>query len=580
MLWLLLVCAHTALAAKHSSSHSKTSTSTRTSSYDTHDDNTFITIPLAVPLDDSYYNALVTDSLGNEMGVRVDLLQPDLWLINALDIVDCSVLQSYYDDVTGSTIASSFSYSSETWNANICYADGAYTPVTVTTSTGLLTTETVTVTADVQLDSTFAVAYPNGIYANGVLYTANFSLGTTDNEKLEMDDFEFVLTSNTNMYAGGLGLSRSPSGHGLLDTLKSQGHILSSGYSLFFSGYEDLNTTAGELLLGAVDQNYYSGDLYQFPYIPYEGWSTQLNSFAPLPIVALEGITLENGETSELVSLSTDKYPVVLDTRLSYSFLPIDFIINLAVQTNAYYNDQYERWIVRCSDILDSNATLYFTFGELDVPVPLTALLTDAYYGDSYLYFSTGVRACFLNVMPDLDLGYSSLGLPFLTNVYLAMDNEGGSVAMARANDEYVVEQQDFLFSQLASAYPSSYTASLTNSTSNRTIAYIQSNSIPFATLGTYSSNYTLTFSQANSSNVAAALTRLTVATILSGEVYITNPDGGAASLSGSDASASAANAHTLKSQGHSVSQQMRRESSWVMYAILLTGAVMAVMIA
>lgn len=575
MLWPLFLACASAVAAKLSLAPAKSSGSSTPTSFNPHA-NTYITIPLAVPLDDSYYNAQVTDAAGNEMGVRVDLLQPDVWLINALDIVDCLVLQSYYDDATGSTIASSFSYASEEWNVNMCYADGAYTPVTVSTSVGSSTTETVTVTADVDSTSSFSVPYPNGIYADGVMDAANFSLGTTENEVLELDNFLFVLASDTNMYAGGLGLSRHPSGGGLLEAMKAQGHILASAYSLFFSGYDDLNTTAGELLLGAVDKRYYSDSFYQFPAIPYEDWSAQTGGFAPLPIVALEGLTLVNGATSQLVSLSTTTFPVVLDTRLSYSFLPIDTIINLAIQTNAYYNDQYDRWIVRCLDIMNSNATLHLQFGQLDVPVPLLALITDAYYGDNYLYFSTGVRACFLNVLPDSELGYSSLGLPFLTKIYLAMDNEGGAVGMARASEDYIVEQEDFSFTKSASAYPSSYTASLTNSTANTTIAYIKSGSIPFATLGTYSSNYTLTFSSANSSNVGIIPSRLTVATILSGEVYITNPNG--ASFSSSDASASAANAHTLKSQG--IKLHVAHEPSFVPYMILIAGAAIAVMIA
>lgn len=540
----------------------------------------FITIPLAVPSGDGYYNAILTDSAGSEIGVRVDLLQPDVWLMNALDIIDCSVLLEYYSEYSTSSNALSITYSGEVWDASLCYLDGAFTPVVVTTTVDGSQTKTTTLAANLAASTSLTISYPNGIYADGVLYSANLTLGTTSNERLGLDNFRFVLASDTNVYAGGLGLASNPRGLGILDALKHEGHILSSGYSLFFSGYDDLNTSAGELLLGAVDQKYYEDTLYEFASIPYEGWT---NGNSSLPIVGLEEVTLVNSETSQLVSLSNKlKLPVLLDTRLNYSFLPLDIIVNLAIQTNAYYNSEYDRWIVKCSDIESSNATVNFKFGPLEVPVPLSTFVYDAYYGEDYLYFSTGVRACFLNVMRDTTLGYSSLGLQFLTLIYLAMDNESGKLAMAKANTSLVVNLQDFLFSETPSAYPSSFSASqresATNATASATIAYIQSGTIPFAASATYSSNYTMTFFSANSSNAETIPSRLTVATIRSGEVYITNSDG--VTFSRINASASAANAHTLKSEGYSVKSYVSRNMSFIPYVILLAGGVIAVMLA
>lgn len=575
MLWLLVAtCVSAASLSTSPATTSSPSSTQSTRSKPTADSANFITIPLAVPENDGYYNAIVTDDTGNTMGVRVDMLQPDLWLMNGLAIADCLEVKSYLSAHTA--LASDdtvFEVSGTTYPATVCHLDGAFTPVDVTTTHGT----TITTTASHATGTSFLVSYPNGIYADGVLQNANFSLGTTNNEKIILDDFEFVLANDTNMYAGGLGLTRNPRGQGVLDYLKKQGHILASGYSLFFSGFEDLNTTAGELLLGAVDQQYYKDSLYKFPTIPYEGWSSD-GAGVPLPIVALEEIKLENTENSKLVTLSTGKaIPVLLDSRMSYSFLPLDVLVNLAIQTNAYYNSQNDRWIVRCLDIESSNATFHMKFGQLDVGIPLIDLMYDAYYGDNYLYFSNNDRACFLNVMPSTSLGYPSLGLPFLSHIYFAMDNEGGNVAMALANDGISIDPDSFLFSASASDYPSTLSAeSISNTVNNTaTVAYIESGYIPFATTASYSSNYTMTFFSTNSSNVGGIPTRFTMATILSGEVFVTKSS--KISTTGSAASASAANAESLRSAGVINKPNTFSALQYVSQVLLLVGGTLLV---
>lgn len=537
-----------------------------------------------MPSDDAYYNAQVTDASGNEMGVRVDLLQPDVWLLNGLDIVDCSVLQTFYQHHSDASV-SSISYASRQWGASVCHLAGAYTPVEVVTTVEKSETTILTETTDPASTMPSSVVYPNGIWAEGVLQTANLSIGTTTNNRIDLDEIQFFLASGTNVYAGGLGLSKHPQNLGLLDTLKDQGRILSSSYSLFLSGYANLNSTAGELLLGAVDQKYYSGPLYLFPLIPYERWGSP-DTFAPLPILVLEKLFLENIDTHQKVTLSGDQpIPLVLDTRISYSFLPLEIIINLAIQTNAYYNSQYQRWLVRCLDITGSNATMHFQFGPLDIAVPLTSLIYDAYYDDNYLYFSSGVRACFLNVMPDSSAGYSSLGLPFLSHVYLAMDNEAGNVAMAKGNPGEQVDSEQFDFSESASPLPSftvSLAANRSVATADTTIAYIQSGFIPFATSANYSSSgFTMTFFSANSSGGGTVPGRFTVATILSGEIYVTGADGSTVSGSRASGSASAANARTLSSRGMSVkSYVVSQEASYLPYVLLFGGTIMAILMA
>lgn len=520
----------------------------------------YITIPLLIESDDAYYNAMVTDNSGNAIGVRVDLLQPDMWLMNGLEIIDCLELELYKAANLEVTQLQWFSISGTVYDATMCHLDGAFYPESTVTKTESSKTVTSTNTVDLASSSTLSVPYPNGIRVEGVWYAANLLFGTTENQKVPLDDFDFVLAADTNMFAGGLGLARSDSGKGVLDALKDQRFILALGYLVYLSGYNSNGTNCtGELLMGAVNQKYYTGTLYAFPQIPYEGWTSGLDT--PLPIVVLDLISLESADSLRLVQLSTDATPVVLDTRLSFLFLPLDVVINLAIQANAYYTSEYDRWLVRCLDIENSNATVHFRFGELDVSIPIASFVVDAYLGDKYLYFASKVRACFLNVMPNSNLGYSSLGLPFLSEIYLAMDNEEGTVAMARAKPDVKMHLVDE--SASLSPFPL-FTASLlktadfsdsvdsesgrvnTSTAHSATVAFIESGFIPFAVLANYTEDYTMTFSAANASNAEAIPSRFTLATILSGEIYITKGDGGSMAEILTSDSASAANARKL----------------------------------
>lgn len=524
----------------------------------------FITVPLAVPLGDYYFNAHLTDADGNEVAGRVDFLQPDVWLINGNSIVDCTVLQLYLATETALLLPLSFTAESETWNINECYLDGAYFPVTTYT----LGNATVTAEAAVTQTSTYAVPYPNGVLATGVLTAVNFTLGTADNVGVPLDNFSFVLVSDTNKLVGGVGLAPHPQGTGLLDRVLAQGYILGHGYLAYFSDYANLDGAAGALLLGAVDKRYYTGSLYLFPQIPHAGWDADTDR--PLPIVALDDLILRNENTSALVSLfPLDAFPLVLDLRLLFSFLPLDIIIQLAVQANAYYNSERNRWIVRCSDIADSSAMVDFRFGPLTVSIPLSEFMIDAYYGSSFLYFSDGGRACYLNILPSLLLGYLSLGLPFILYVYMAMDNEQGNLALANANPDLHINATDYLFLASALAFSTRFTAS---QPANGTVAYISSGYIPFATSVNASLSYTMTFFSANGSADDTIPSRLTGVVISSGEVYITE-----VTDTTSSGSATAANART-SSPGTSTTDY--RDRSYVLYLLMMIGGIVVVTLA
>ncbi|QFZ27257.1 putative aspartic proteinase yapsin-7 [Clavispora lusitaniae] len=486
----------------------------------------FITVPLSIPSDDIYYNAYVTDDAGTSIGVRVDLVQPDLWFLNGAVLPNCSTLNS------SASIGSAG-----------CYVGDAFTPTTSAPSS-----------------STYNIPYPNGISAQGSPYTANLTIGGVGGH-LALDDFGFVLASSTNMHSGGLGLAPHPYASGLLDVLVSEGLVAGHGYSIYFGGKR--NGTSGSLLLGAVDKSFYSGSLYQYPPVAYTGWDDNGDQRA-LPIVMLDKIILYNSVTRRQATLyGNESIPVLLDSRYGYSYLPLDTVIQLAVQTNAYYSSKSNRWIVKCSDIEDSHATVNLTFGPLNVPVPLTSLLVDAMMDNNYLYFSSGDRACFLNVLPNTRLGYTALGLPFITQMYLVMDNDGGHVGIANKNEDVDL---DYDLDDDAKAFKGNASKlSVGNFSTNVSAQYIHSGTIPFATPVTYSENRTLTFAPSNITNTELIPSRFSAVIIQSGEIYITVPD------SYTEKNSSSTPASTSKSDGMAIAYSSRNLSP-IFWAILLAG--------
>lgn len=477
----------------------------------------FLTIPLRADSTDNVYNALVTDSSGNEMGLRLDILQPDVWLLDGDVIPPCGALFEHVSSVHSFWTVQSVSFSGRRWAGTECQLNGAFTQTPVATRTENGSSAVATSTLGLVATQYTSLVYPNGLRAAGYPATANLSLANTDNELVELDGLSFVLVNSTNAAAGGLGVLGL--GLGFLSQLVQRGTIVSSGYLVFFSNYSMLNTSsAGDLLVGAVDKKYYSGQLHAFPMVPYAG----LDSTAPLPIVMLDDLVLENANTSQQISLmgGLAPHPVVLDTRLASLALPFDYIVNLAIQTNAFYDQDLGTWIVKCSDIENLGARIKYRFGNLTVLAPLTSFieLSDA-QGLRNLYFSNGVRACLLNVQPLSQMGYTSLGLPFLANLYLAVDNDGRQVALAQANRDLVYEPLEYDFDSTAHEL----VVPLGSNATFSTVAYIKLGHIPFAVLQPNATQTNvMTFFTANATGTDAVPTLFSNVTIISGKVYIT----------------------------------------------------------
>ncbi|OBA20258.1 acid protease [Metschnikowia bicuspidata var. bicuspidata NRRL YB-4993] len=470
------------------------------------------------------YNIIVTDNVGQEISVLLDYMQPHVWFVNAEEILNCSAIYPIY----------------QSFNFTNCYNDGAYTPLT-----------TVSVPTTLSLN----ITYPYGYYGSGYFMNSNFSLDTVDaegsgNGSVALDGLLYLLADDTNLFQGGFGLAGPVQGGGVLDTLKSDGRILCSSFSAFYYN-RSVADVCGYVLLGAVDQNLYVGDLYVFPQIPHEGWG---DDNAILPILQLDSIELENPDTQQVADLYEDgPVAVVLDPTLIYSYLPRAVIISLALQTNAYFTAEYDTWLVNCSAVDDIDASVNFEFGPLSVQVPLSSIVQPSLYTN--LTFSDGLDACVFNIAPADLLGYNAFGTSFLLNIYMAMDNEGGLIAVANANTDFTPQAL-----ALGHAAQNSSTA-----------AYIESDYIPFATNATVSSDLTLTFGTQNFSAMYSDPGLLTNVVISSGHVYLSQKPSHTSSAADS---ASAADAKSMSGGAGSLNERART-SSLVLYGVLLLGGIM-----
>ncbi|CAH2352664.1 hypothetical protein CLIB1423_07S04742 [[Candida] railenensis] len=541
----------TTTTSSSSSSSSKTTSSESVTSYVTEGSADKALLKIVLTKDnnsETYYNGIFR--VGSDtVELRIDTLQPDLWVMNANDIYNCS----YFDDEINEELSSYGTGYFETASTGIatetiCAQGGEYT-----TSTDQIFPSPEP-SLGIYNQERYDLPYINGISANGVLLTDTVAFLSSRDYLIWLGNFTFADVNDTNVYYGGVGLAGNPTGSGFLDTLTNLGLIKSPSYSMWF--YNDTGDSygIGELILGAVDTKYLDGSFLEFDMLPhtgpkFTGGRSDLIDRLRLPIIAVDDILVQNSDSGQSTSLSSDAgtIPVALDSRSAYSFLPLSVIINLAVQTNALYSSTLDRWIVDCTLIRDLNAYIEFDIGSLTVQVPLNKFLTNAFVDTQQLTYSSGAEACYLMVLPSTNQGFSSLGLPFLTSIYLAVDNASGKIAIANVNQNVSIALDDFTQTASSLFAASAYTATASNftSTSADSISSISSNHIPFATAYSSSANLTLTYSIPSATGDGESIpARFSGATILSGEIIMTN------SLQGSYSGASASSAGTTEAMG------------------------------
>jgi hypothetical protein len=532
----------------------------------------FVTVKFTRKLGGHYFDTPVnfanggSDGSGTNIQLRLDLLQPEMWVMNGDTFFNCSHIASWWASETSmysavATLPPSVTTAPE-YLADVCAASGVYYTHEESQPTATIN--------GIQNGDPYTLPYLNVINASGSWETDNLYLNTTQDEVISFDNFTFVNVNSTFLSVGGFGVAGSPEGSGFLNLLRDQGYIKSPGYSLWF------NNDSAELLPGIVDKKYYTGDLYEFDVVPHQGLrypkSDAGNSIVGnlnIPSIQLDSIDVVNEYTKESVSLTNGPLGVVFDSRTTYNFLPLDIIINLAIQTNAFFVLEVDRWIVQCSQILESNATLNFRFGNFKLNLPLGKFLNPASYNDKTLKFNDGEEACYLSFLPSSHNGVAALGLDILEEIYLAVDNEGGKIAIASAKKDRDNEEESISTSH------SSINGTTSSST---TVDYIRKGTIPFATTTSRLPQVYLSYSEVgdatNESNIPARFT----ASVISGEFFITGTSNGRTFL---ESTANPATASSRSKNGaNSINNPLRMgqgDTSTTLVAILFTIALAAI---
>lgn len=492
-------------------------------------DKDLIKVQLTLANDSYYFDTNMR--IGNEeLGLRLDILQPEVWVMGDQNFYDCNSIDSWYSSeigVYGSSLPSLVTDDPQ-YEASVCANEGLYTAVSSDMPTPTK--------SNIYNNQPYKIPYLNGINVSGVFSTENVSFLLRDSKEITIKDFSFINAEEANVFVGGLGLAGNPTGSGFLDSLVENDIILSPGYSLWFNNHSDSNDASGELVFGMVDKSYYTGDFFQFDIPAHESSNYPYDDGVAidklvLPILPLADVQVENQDNHRSISLTEElEFPVLLDSRSVFSYLPLYMIVNLAIQTNASYSSQVNRWVVECDQITSLNATLNFKFGDLDIKIPLDHFLMSASFNNRNLTFASRKPACFLSFLPSTSSGYTSLGLPFLRSIYLAVDNEGGKIAIANSNvllnikeaspDEDTIEE----FSTSLGGSNSD----IGNKTIHGSIAYIESGKIPFATKYNVTQNLTLTYVPLNYTkygdpSIPAILSGII---IKSGDVFVTQTNG------------------------------------------------------
>lgn len=351
---------------------------------------------------------------GQQQRLHVDISQPYVWIVSGRSYTDCNKINARCE------------------SRNIYYpgASVSYEMVAQNQEYQMELLEKANISAEADIDT---LAVP--------------SMGGTN---LSMSKIAFFESEYSSAESGllGLGLERQLGignnklnfgvSMSLLQQLKDTNVINSLSYSLWLGNdTTTLNDTlvdkenVGHLLLGLVDQRYYVGDLYQYDMLPMQANDT-LKVSKDYLIVPLTSAFIISSDGSSL-SLMEKKHvePVVLDSNQPDTFLPVDMMLKIAVEANALYIKDETRWYVDC-DVANCNASLSFEFGNNNViKVPFSYFISNSSRNNSSFY--NGTKTCYLNLYPNLSTGFTVLGASFLRKVYLAVDLEGKTLAMAQA---------------------------------------------------------------------------------------------------------------------------------------------------
>ncbi|KAH3663644.1 hypothetical protein OGAPHI_005045 [Ogataea philodendri] len=465
------------------------------------------------------------------LALRVDVVNPELWLPGANQFTACESQSSTSEDFTTGT--SAYDTAIET----PCAPSGAF-DLNSSISGAYLTENDERVSSE---DEAFHIQLYaiDGIATSGYKAEDDFQFpilepfknGSLHNNTVSIERIPFIWANESYVQVGSLGLSRTvQSGYNnFLTYFKDNEFIKSNSYSLAPAGTNDSTPL---LIAGGLSTSNFQGDMYQFDFIPVQddsgesilGDTTWSDSLPVIPLSGL-GVTSSSGNAvrfsndfTEQNSSGSYPIPAMLDSRITYNFIPYSTLISLALELNAYYAESLGSWLVECD--VASAGTIDFYFGNLTLNIPIDMVLDVQRNEDgSTLTFENGNDACALNFLPSEYLGYSLLGTPFINSVHLAVNNDNRTIALAQPAEDKDLSEEVF-YPILSEVIPHATTA----------------NSEDFASLTLTINSYLYNADPAS---------KYSQAIISGGEVYVTG-----ASSASSASNASPSGSYSTSSKG------------------------------
>ncbi|CCD24121.1 putative aspartic endopeptidase NDAI_0C04610 [Naumovozyma dairenensis CBS 421] len=491
----------------------------------------FPTINIGTTGSGIYYINITMGTPEQQQELMIDTSQPYTWLLSGSQDLQCNRLNS-------GCLSGSLYYVKESTSA-ICINPNRTYHMAFIDQSEINGTHVIDMMNFTNVDV-------NTAYAHSTYNTKNnkglINLGTN---YLGVSNVSFINADDTVPYAmGSLGLSGKITGTGtdidssnfdnsydFLDRLYQTNLIDSHSYSLWLAMNQTYNGTRvqnsvtssfGKLILGAVDPTLFTGSFLQFEMLPALESDSATETIG-YPIIPMGPIYVVS-KSGEMANVTSKDFlePVFLDSTYTSTYLPLNMIIQVAIQIGAMYVESLERWLVPCN-IANQHATLDFTFQDVSIRVPLTDLLGTTYDSstNTSMHFSTGDEACYLKIFSNQMTGYNILGRPFLKHVYMAVDLDGNNIAIAQATQEEELqakenvldEEEDFTFAsglvKRANSNNNTINASITTiatrrSSSSSGVLAISSGYIPYATSLNMSKVYTRLFASTVSSKRVA----------------------------------------------------------------------------
>jgi len=294
-----------------------------------------------------------------------------------------------------------------------------------------------------QLYLNFVVAYTDTINVEGVNVTDTLALGD-----IKIEDFSMGVVSSTSnqQWVGMLGLGNdgmtnfprySPKYRpNFVDRLVLSGKINSPAYSIWLN---DPEGASGNLLLGAVDQSRYEGDLVRLNAAaqPYEVFPSAFR-------VSLAAVNVNDDKSPEKITKLADSSIVVsLSPSETFSYLPDKIVEGIITAAGATWNDSIKRVTVPCNAGAKSTTNFHFQLEGADGPV-LNARLSDlivpqviSRWEIAFKYLADlAPNTCLLGVQkytaaPSTNGPQYNLGSSILRRTYMVFDAANKDVGIA-----------------------------------------------------------------------------------------------------------------------------------------------------